>query len=63
MSMKTILQSINIDELLDIDYYIDATEKLIVLLHIVSKDPIAKLALSVVLFITILKIILKYRKK
>jgi hypothetical protein len=61
--MKTILQSINIDELLDIDYYIDATEKLIVLLHIVSKDPIAKLALSVVLFITILKIILKYRKK
>ena len=61
--MKTILQSINIDELLDIDYYINATEKLIGLLHMVSKDPIAKMAISVVLFITILKIILKYRKK
>ena len=61
--MKTILQTINIDELLDIDYYIEVTHKLIGLLHIVSKDPIAKLALSVVLFITILKIILKYRKK
>ena len=63
MSMKTILQSINIDELLDIDYYIEITEKLIGLLHTISKDPIAKLAVSVVLFITILKIVLKYRKK
>lgn len=60
--MKTILQSINVDEILDIDYYIEITEKLIGLLHTVSKDPIGKVAISVVLFITILKIILKYRK-
>jgi hypothetical protein len=60
--MKTLLQSINTDELLDIDYYIEAIQKLINLLHIISQDPIAKIAVGIVLFITILRIILKYRK-
>lgn len=63
--MESILQSIiniDADELLDIDYYIDAIQKLIRLLHIISKDPIGQLAVVIVLFITILKIVLKYRK-
>lgn len=60
--MKTLLQSINTDQLLDIDYYIDSIQKLIPLLHTISRDPIAKIAVGIVLFITILKIILKYRR-
>lgn len=61
--MYTTLLSINFDEILDIDYYIEIIEKLINLLHKISGDPLSYFAVTLVFLVIILKNILKYRKK
>jgi hypothetical protein len=61
--MYTTLLTPNFDDFLDIDYYIDIIDKLIDLLHKISGDPLAYFAVTLVFVITIIKLILKYRKR